>query len=111
MMERFTKNRLLATLLGSVAALLVFASLAVAETDRTGYKAAVEPICKKNKQASDRLLKPVKNLVKKDKLKPAGVAFAKAATALRKGPEGTGRGRTARRRHGPPVQVAEGNQG
>ena len=72
-------------LFASVASLLVFAALAVADTaEREQYKAAVEPICKSNKAAADRLLGPVKGLVKKDKLKPAGTAFAKAATELEK---------------------------
>jgi hypothetical protein len=78
------RKRVLATLLGGVAALLVFASFAAAETDRAGYVAAVEPICKSNRKASDRILKPVKNLVKKDKLKQAGQAFAKGARELQK---------------------------
>lgn len=67
----------------SVVALLAFAAVAVA-MDRDGYKAAVEPICKSNRKASDRILKPVKKLVKKEKLKQASRAFAKAAKALQK---------------------------
>lgn len=79
------KKRLLSMLLASVAAFLVFASLAVADTaERETYKAAVEPICKSNKAAADRLLGPVKGLVKKDKLKQAGEAFTKAANELEK---------------------------
>jgi hypothetical protein len=79
------KKRLLGTLLASVASLLVFASFAVADTaERETYKAAVEPICKSNKAAADRLLGPVKDLVRKDKLKQAGQAFTKAATELEK---------------------------
>ena len=79
------KKRLLGTLLASVASLLVFASFAVADTaERETYKAAVEPICKSNKAAADRLLGPVKDLVRNDKLKQAGQAFTKAATELEK---------------------------
>lgn len=84
-MSRPIKKRLLGTLLAGVAALLVLASFAVADTaERETYKATVEPICKSNKAAADRLLGPVKDLVKKDKLKQAGQAFTKAATELEK---------------------------
>jgi hypothetical protein len=83
-MSRPRKN-LARALFAGVASLLVFAAIAVADTaEREQYKAAVEPICKSNKAAADRLLGPVKGLVKKDKLKPAGTAFAKAATELEK---------------------------
>ena len=68
--------------LAALAALMVFAAVAVAAVDRAEYKAMVEPICKKNKQASDRLLKGVRDLVRRDKLKLAGERFAKAARAL-----------------------------
>ena len=78
-----TNKSLVRALVASIAALLVFAAVAVA-IERPEYAAQVEPICKKNKEASDRLLKPVKSLVKKDKLKQAGQAFAKAASALEK---------------------------
>lgn len=79
------KNRLLTTLLAGVTALLVFASFAVADTaERDAYKEQVEPICKSNSSAADRLLGPVKGLVKNDKLKQAGQAFSKAATELEK---------------------------
>lgn len=62
---------------------LAFASLAFA-VERPEYKEQVEPICKTNKEQSEKFLKGVKTLVKKDKLKQAGTAFAKAATALEK---------------------------
>ena len=63
-------------------AILLTAPALAAETTREAYVAAVEPICKANKQSSDRLLKPVKALVKADKLQQASQRFAKAATAL-----------------------------
>ena len=69
-------------------ALLALALLAVpafaAEQTREGYVAAVEPICKVNKQSSDRYLKGVTALVKSDKLEKAGQNFSKAALALEK---------------------------
>jgi hypothetical protein len=55
-----------------------------AEQTREGYVAAVEPICKSNKAAADRLLGPVKGLVRRNKLKQAATAFSKAATELEK---------------------------
>ena len=70
-------------LVASVASLLVFAAVAVA-IERPEYVDLVEPICKENKEASDRLLSGVKKLVKDDKLKQAGIAFKKAGAALEK---------------------------
>jgi hypothetical protein len=69
--------------LGLTAMLLSAAAvpLAMAVT-RDEYKAQVEPICKKNSEANDRILKGVRDEVKKDKLKPAGAKFIKASTAL-----------------------------
>jgi hypothetical protein len=85
MMQGGSRNKVLGTLLVSVAALLVFASYAVALTaEQETYKTAVEPICKSNKAAADRLLGPVKGLVKNDKLRQAGTAFSKAAVELEK---------------------------
>jgi hypothetical protein len=72
-------------LLAALAALMLLAVPAfAAEVSREEFKAQVEPICKKNKQESERFLKGVKTLVKKDKLKQAGTAFSKAANALEK---------------------------
>jgi hypothetical protein len=51
---------------------------------RAEYKASVEPICKTNSDANDRILKPVRKEVKNDKLKTAGARFIKASTALKK---------------------------
>jgi hypothetical protein len=65
----------------ALAALLAHPALAAEQTRET-YVAAVEPICQKNKQESDRYLKGVKNLVKQDKLDLASQRFSKAAAAL-----------------------------
>jgi len=54
-----------------------------AETSRAEYVAVVEPICHRNTQANERILKGVKSEVKRGKLKPAA-ALAKAAAALQK---------------------------
>jgi len=84
-MTSFKKKSLLGTLLACAAALMVFATSAFGLTEeQTAYKAQVEPICKANKSAADRLLGPVKGYVKADKLKKAGKAFGQAATELEK---------------------------
>lgn len=63
----------------------VFASLALAtETTRTGYKEAVEPICKANATANKRILAGVRNEVKHGKLRTAAAKFARASRALMK---------------------------
>jgi hypothetical protein len=65
--------------------LLSTASLALgAEQTRETYTAQVEPICKVNTAANERILKDVKSEVKTGKLKPAAASFAKAASALKK---------------------------
>lgn len=72
--------------LAGVLLLLAFAaSLAMAaEVSREEYKAAVEPICKKNVEADSRILKGVRQEVKQGELKKAAGKFAKAAAALEK---------------------------
>jgi hypothetical protein len=68
---------------------LVVAMLAVpfaeaAEVTRDSYKEAVEPICKRNVKADEKVLKGVKKKVKAGKLKPAARQFVKAGKALEK---------------------------
>jgi hypothetical protein len=71
--------------LATSALLLVFSAAALADSaERAAYREAVEPICKANKQASDRYLNGVRDLVRRDKLKPAAQRFTKAAAALEK---------------------------
>lgn len=79
-----TGKSILRVLIATCAAFLAFAATAVAETTKDQYKEQVEPICKTNKEASDKYLKGVKNLVKKDKLTQAAQSFTKAANALEK---------------------------
>lgn len=50
-----------------------------AEVTRESYKEAVEPICRTNTKANERILKGVRQKVKKGKLKPAATQFTKAA--------------------------------
>jgi hypothetical protein len=71
--------------LASLGLVLFAAPLAfAAETTRSEYVAAVEPICKTNRQASDRYLTGVRNLIKQNKLAQAPQRFSKAAAALEK---------------------------
>src|SRR3954453_18934075 len=83
-MMKTPRNSLVKLVSVAFAAMLVFASVAAAEITKDEYKAQVEPICKTNKQASDKYLKNVRSLVKHDKLKQAGQNFSKAAVALEK---------------------------
>ncbi len=70
--------------LAVLALLIAGASLAAAEeVTRDSYKESVEPICKSNTQANEKILKGVRQEVKAGKLKPAGAQFAKAAKALK----------------------------
>jgi hypothetical protein len=65
--------------------LALLAPLALAaELSRSEYVAAVEPICKANAKANERILKGVRQLVKRGKLKPAATKFAKAGAALKR---------------------------
>ena len=58
------------TLIASVA-FLAAASLAfAADAERTEYREKVEPICKQNTQANERILRNVKKEVKQGKLRP-----------------------------------------
>ncbi len=75
--------------LGAIASaaivLLAAASLALAaEVTRDSYREAVEPICKANTQANEKILGGVRKQVKQGKLKAASRQFTKAAKALRK---------------------------
>jgi hypothetical protein len=67
--------------------LLLAASMAFGATleeERLTYKQQVEPICKQNREANERVLKGVKQNIKNGKLKLAGTQFAKGAAALKK---------------------------
>lgn len=68
-------------------ALSIAAPLAIAATpqeeERKAYKAQVEPICQKNSEENDDILKGVREKVNKGKLAAAGAQFTRASTALR----------------------------
>jgi hypothetical protein len=63
-----------------------FAALAIAapEQTRESYVAQVEPICKTNTQANERILAGAEKKVKEGKLKVAAGQFTQAATAFGK---------------------------
>jgi hypothetical protein len=67
---------------------MAFSLLAVpfaqAEATRESYKEAVEPICKTNTEANERILKGVRSKFKAGKLKEAATQFEKAGKALTK---------------------------
>jgi hypothetical protein len=70
--------------LATAAAFLILASFAYAEgISREEYVAKVEPICQVNTKANEKTLRHVKQWVKQGKLKPASLAFTKAAKALK----------------------------
>jgi hypothetical protein len=73
-------------LLASVAALSLFLAAPVtmaAAPTRDEYRAQVEPICKANTKANERIFAGVRRQVKEGKLKAAAGQFAKAARALK----------------------------
>ena len=85
-MRRRSRTMTVASTLATLLLLLV-ASMALGadlEEERQAYKTQVEPICKQNRQANERVLKGVKQNIKAGKLKLAGTQFAKGATALKK---------------------------
>lgn len=63
--------------------LLIAVPVALAD-ERSDYVAQVEPICKANTEANSRILKGVKDQVKKEQLVPAGKRFIRASAALGK---------------------------
>jgi hypothetical protein len=73
----------------ALAASAIFAAAALATTSptqtRETYTEAVEPICKIDSQANERLLHGVRKQIKAGQLKPAAARFAKAAAAFEKG--------------------------
>jgi hypothetical protein len=76
--------RLLAVGAIAATALALLTSLASAsEVSRDSYREAVEPICKADTQANERIFAGVKKEVRQGKLKPAAVKFSKAAVALK----------------------------
>ncbi len=71
---------------GALLCLAAIAATALGATDpeqtREGYVAQVEPICKTNTKANERVLKGVRKLVRRGRLRPAAAHFARAAAAF-----------------------------
>lgn len=73
----------LVTVCGAVLLAPLAAPALAAEVTRDSYREAVEPICRENTQANERILAGVKQEVRGGGLGPAAVRFAKAARALK----------------------------
>lgn len=68
----------------SLAVVVCAVTLAAAEeVTRDSYREAVEPICKQNTKANERIFKGVRSMVGKGELKRAATQFTKAARALK----------------------------
>lgn len=81
----FTKLTLTATtaLIALVATALLIGPAGAAEAPtRADYVRVAEPICKRNTVANQRLLKGVRGKIRRNRLKPAGRQFARAARAF-----------------------------
>jgi ABC-type Na+ efflux pump permease subunit len=68
----------------AVAALLAAVPSSAAEATRETYKEAVEPICKANTEANEKILKGVRQKVKSGQYDAAAKQFQGAAKALKK---------------------------
>jgi type IV secretory pathway protease TraF len=79
-------QKILATAAGVLLAGVLLAAPALAATEQTreGYVAQVEPICKANTKANEKILAGVRREIKQGKLKLAGGRFGRAATAFGK---------------------------
>jgi hypothetical protein len=72
-------------LLAASLLLLALVSIALAaEPTRTEYTEAVEPICKSDTKANERILASVRKEVQQGKLRTAAQKFTKASAALKK---------------------------
>lgn len=76
-------KKLILSLVAAAALLGAVPSLA-AETTREDYVKAVEPICKANTEANEKILKGVRSKVNAGKLDAAAKQFARAARALKR---------------------------
>jgi hypothetical protein len=83
----FTSRAALAVVAAVVCA-VALAAVALGSTSptqtREGYVAQVEPICKTNTKANERILANVRGYIKKGKLKLAATQFRKASEAFGK---------------------------
>lgn len=72
------------SLMTVLAFLFVGVPALAAEVTRESYKEAVEPICKTNTEANEKILEGVRAKVKEGKLKAASRQFSAAARALKR---------------------------
>lgn len=85
--RRYT-SRVTVAVGAAVLGVALVAAVALASTSptqtRESYVASVEPICKTNTKANERILANVRSDIKKGKLKLAGTQFGKASEAFGK---------------------------
>jgi hypothetical protein len=73
----------LATLVAIAVALLAVAPLAHGEEQtRDSYKAAVEPLCKANREANERIMAGTRERVNENQLKPVGRQFIRLSESF-----------------------------
>jgi hypothetical protein len=82
--SRFRVPFPIAAALLAVSLLLASGPAGAEEVTRAGYKAVVEPICRRDTKANERILVGVRKEVQKGELKPAALKFKKASAALKK---------------------------
>jgi predicted Zn-dependent peptidase len=83
-MEALMPGKKLIVPLVVLAALLAAVPSFADDAERQTYKAEVEPICKVNTEANEKILKGVRQLVKAGKLGPASKKVFAAARALKR---------------------------
>jgi hypothetical protein len=87
-MGSLRNQRLVRTVFAAFCAAALLAPLVTpalaAEATRESYREAVEPICKGNTEANERILAGVKQEVRGGRLAPAAGRFTRAAKALKK---------------------------
>jgi hypothetical protein len=85
--HRFARLARAVVLVLGATAILAAAALATTSPSQTreSYAEAVEPICKTDTKANERLLAGVRKQIKAGQLKPAAARFAKAAAAFETG--------------------------
>ncbi len=80
--NRRSWRRWVASFLCALLLAALISSAAAAEVTRDSYREAVEPICKTDTQANERIFKGIRAKVRKGELTAAAVKFEKAAKAL-----------------------------
>jgi hypothetical protein len=78
------RKKTIIVLLAGLALLLCAVPSFADDAERAVYREQVEPICKKNTEANEKILKGVRKEVKQGELKKASRQFLAAAKALKK---------------------------